>query len=340
MNIQQVSGSVTGDMGKESILLGDYALPNQVIGMATKEEVPVLKHVAWDGIVGLAQPTARLKAQGIRPLIDNLEFQGFFKKRQEAMQFTWFLGYQKGSLIMGGADLRQKRSTDEEFVWTPISKEEQWTITVRDVRAEKRNLKNYRFKQLGDIDDLGDLDEREGSSVEEKEQPAEQRQSDCADGCETIVDTGTYLTQGPKAQVNKIFQGVTMKTCDDMKSMPNIIFEVDGHSKGGRSTLVQLTLEPEDYVLQFKYQGKTDCVVGIYPENFSFLQGWTLGQINLRPFYTVFDRAGDQIGWVRANGDPKPAPGAGDDSRIPNSQQKDLHRFKQLIRDKIRNRSR
>lgn len=60
-----------------------------MIGLATSEEVPVLKHVTWDGIVGLAYPTQRLKSQGVLPLLDNLDFQGIFKKRDEAMQFTW-----------------------------------------------------------------------------------------------------------------------------------------------------------------------------------------------------------------------------------------------------------
>lgn len=60
-------------------------------------------------------------------------------------------------------------------------------------------------------------------------------------------------------------------------------------------------------------------MVGIYPENYSFMSGWTMGQLNLRPFYTVFDREGGQIGWVRANGNPEPKPGKGADSKIPNS---------------------
>lgn len=47
--------------------------------------------------------------------------------------------------------------------------------------------------------------------------------------------------------MKELFRNVTMKTCDDMKNMPNIVFEVEGHStRDGQSTLVQLTLEPED----------------------------------------------------------------------------------------------
>jgi hypothetical protein len=45
---------VYGDLAKETILMGDQAVPNQVVGFATSEEVPIMKHVIWDGIIGLA----------------------------------------------------------------------------------------------------------------------------------------------------------------------------------------------------------------------------------------------------------------------------------------------
>ena len=41
-----------------------------------------------------------------------------------------------------------------------------------------------------------------------------------------------------------------------------------------------------------------DCVIGIGPDNDP---GWTLGQVFLRSFYTVFDRDTDRVGFVRSN---------------------------------------
>lgn len=54
MHIQYLSGEVTGSMGKETLLLGDLVVPNQVIGVADVVEIPLLDEVIWDGILGLA----------------------------------------------------------------------------------------------------------------------------------------------------------------------------------------------------------------------------------------------------------------------------------------------
>lgn len=109
----------------------------------------------------------------------------------------------------------------------------------------------------------------------------------CDDGCNTIVDTGTYLVYGPKDMVNKLLEDDNMQLndCSDMKRMPNIVFELYGRKdKNGSQTVVELTLEPEDYVLQYEWRGSADCVIGIYPENSPWVSGWTLGQVFLKPF--------------------------------------------------------
>jgi len=54
MNIQYLSGRVAGEMGKETIILGDLKVKNQVIGMAYEVSIPLLDEVIWDGILGLA----------------------------------------------------------------------------------------------------------------------------------------------------------------------------------------------------------------------------------------------------------------------------------------------
>lgn len=60
-------------------------------------------------------------------------------------------------------------------------------------------------------------------------------------------------------------------------------------------------MTPEDYVLHFKIDGVDDCVIGIVPDTLD--QGWTLGQVFLRSFYTLFDRDNNRIGFVRSNQD-------------------------------------
>ena len=59
---------------------------------------------------------------------------------------------------------------------------------------------------------------------------------------------------------------------------------------------VVMTLKPIDYILKFEINRQEDCVVGISPDKDVI---WTLGQVFLRSFYTLFDRDDDRIGFAR-----------------------------------------
>jgi len=132
--------------------------------------------------------------------------------------------------------------------------------------------------------------------------------------CTAIVDTGTYLIYGPQDQVNNQLKDIVVNTCDDIKKLPKIIFEMYA---GEGENPARLTLHPHDYTLEFQVPSgdggetdcnkpedaesdncQSDCVLGLGPDND---EGWTLGQVFLRSFYTVFDRDKDMIGFIRAN---------------------------------------
>jgi hypothetical protein len=44
------------------------------------------------------------------------------------------LGPELGAVSFGGADMKYKRSMDEEFVWAPITEPNYWTINFHDAR--------------------------------------------------------------------------------------------------------------------------------------------------------------------------------------------------------------
>ena len=88
--------------------------------------------------------------------------------------------------------------------------------------------------------------------------------------------------------------GLTAMTgCGKYDNMPTFTF--DFHVKPGDSP-VSLELAPIDYILKFQMAGKDDCVVGISPDADVI---WTLGQVFLRSFYSVFDRDENRIGFAR-----------------------------------------
>ncbi len=71
-------------------------------------------------------------------------------------------------------------------------------------------------------------------------------------------------------------------------------FELQGESKEGLKKSIELILTPDDYVLHFQVDGEDDCVIGIVPDNLD--TGYTIGQVFLKAYYTVFDRDNARIG--------------------------------------------
>jgi hypothetical protein len=95
---------------------------------------------------------------------------------------------------------------------------------------------------------------------------------------------------------------MTLTSCDDRHKLPSLGFIFKGYTKDGKTEAFELILTPEDYVLEFEVNGKSDCVIGIGSDNED--SGWTLGQVFLRAYYTVFDRESEAIGFVKSNPDP------------------------------------
>jgi len=150
------------------------------------------------------------------------------------------------------------------FLFVPVSEETYWTIKLNDVKVQ------YPGKEMVS-----------GFC------PAN-------DGCTAIVDTGTYLLYGPQDQVQRMLTS-DINGCDHAQ-MPTIYF--DFHTTGSQPVI--LTLRPIDYILKFDNAGADECVLGVSPDKDVI---WTLGQVFLRSFYTVFDRDSNQIGFSRIRRD-------------------------------------
>ena len=56
-----------------------------------------------------------------------------------------------------------------------------------------------------------------------------------------------------KKLLNQNYLGdVVLDSCDKKSSLPNLVFEI----KGENDKIIELTLTPDDYVLQFNIDGK------------------------------------------------------------------------------------
>lgn len=272
MNIQYLSGKVTGDMVYETVGLGDIQVPRQEVGMADVVDITLLDDVVWDGILGLAYPTDELVTKGVTPLFDTMIDKKVLTSQGLANQFAYYINDKGGSMTFGGAncDLIVPPDTPAseciaKFNFVPVTEKSYWTVKLADVR----------FQYPG--------------------QPAVG--GNCpSGGCKAIVDTGTYLLYGPSAQVHRIING-GISDCSDYTQMPNIIFDFD---MGYNNAPLSLTLRPIDYILKFQMNQRDDCVVGISPDQDTI---WTLGQVFLRSFYTIFDRDSDRVGFAHLERD-------------------------------------
>ena len=115
---------------------------------------------------------------------------------------------------------------------------------------------------------------------------------------------------------------MSIESCADKHKLPNLGFIFKGVQQNGKDSAFELILTPEDYVLEFEVDGKSDCVVGIGSDNED--SGWTLGQVFLKAYYTVFDRESESVGFVKSNPNPfnPPAPAEDNISKHMNERNK------------------
>uniref|UniRef100_A0A8C5TPY3 Cathepsin D n=1 Tax=Malurus cyaneus samueli TaxID=2593467 RepID=A0A8C5TPY3_9PASS len=259
--IRYGTGSLSGFLSSDTVTLGDLKIQHQVFGEATKQPGTTFIAAKFDGILGLAYK--RISVQDVTPFFDNVMDQKLIPENV----FSFYLnrdpsGEPGGELVLGGTDPKYYKG---EFSWMNVTRKAYWQIHMDGV-----NVAN-------------------GVSV-------------CEGGCEAIVDTGTSLITGPTKEVKKIqaaigakplMKGEYMVPCDKVPTLPNVTMVLGGKS---------YELTGEQYILKIGAAGQVICMSGFSGLDIPPPGGplWILGDVFIGPYYSVFDRDNNRVGFAQS----------------------------------------
>uniref|UniRef100_A0A914C6B2 Peptidase A1 domain-containing protein n=1 Tax=Acrobeloides nanus TaxID=290746 RepID=A0A914C6B2_9BILA len=109
-----------------------------------------------------------------------------------------------------------------------------------------------------------------------------------------IVDTGTSLLAAPTSAFEKIRSALNGKSindgtyeidCNNKDNLPTITFTINGKN---------FEIKPSSYVQEFS----NGCLLGIMDAGSDDM--WILGDVFIRPYYTVFDHAKKRVGFAQS----------------------------------------
>ncbi|NXJ19994.1 CATD protein, partial [Dicrurus megarhynchus] len=257
--IQYGTGSLSGFMSQDTVTFGNLKVPNQTFGEATKQPGMTFIAAKFDGIMGLGYP--KIAVEGAEPVFDNIIKRKMINKNV----FSFYLnrdpaGTPGGELILGGVDPKYYKG---EFNYYNVTRRAYWQIHM-------------------DAVDVGN-----GLTV-------------CQGGCEAIVDTGTSLITGPTREVKKIQDAIGAKPlikgeyvvpCEKVPTLPNVTMVLGG--KG-------FSLTGDQYILKVGSGAGTICMSGFSGLDIPPPGGplWILGDVFIGPFYSVFDRDNNRVGFA------------------------------------------
>ncbi|XP_054420699.1 pepsin B [Pteronotus mesoamericanus] len=251
------SGSLSVVLGYDTVMVQNIVVNNQEFGLSENEPNNPFYYSDFDGILGMAYPNM---AVGNAPTV----MQGMLQQRQLTQPvFSFYFSRQPtyqygGELILGGVDTRLYSGP---IVWAPVTQELYWQIGIQEF-------------VIGN-----------------------QATGWCSQGCQAIVDTGTFLLAIPQQYMGSFLQatgaqqaqnGDFVVDCNSVQSLPTITFVISGS---------QFPLPPSAYV----FNNNGYCRLGIEATYLPSPNGqplWILGDVFLKEYYSVYDMANNRVGFA------------------------------------------
>ncbi|KAK2526626.1 Pgc [Columba guinea] len=252
------SASSTFTSSNQTYNIQNITVTNQEFGLSKNEPTQSFYYADFDGILGMGYPS--LESGGMATVLQGLLQQNQLAQPIFSIYFSREPAYNYGGeLILGEVNTQLFRG---DILWAAVTQQRYWQVA---------------------LDEFGIGDVVTGW---------------CRQGCQAIVDTGTFLLTVPREYMGSFVEAVGAQQtsygyeveCDEIQNMPTITFIISG---------VQLPLYPSAYVLN----NKGYCILGVEatylpPQNGQPL--WILGVVFLREYYTVFDMADNRVGFAPA----------------------------------------
>ncbi|KPP67437.1 progastricsin-like, partial [Scleropages formosus] len=292
------AGSLDGVFGYDTVNVGGIVITNQEVGLSTNEPGQNFVVAPFDGILGLSYPS--ISAGGETPVMDNMMQQNLL----QADLFAFYLtgNEQQGSEVaFGGVDNSKYQG---QIYWTAVTAETYWQIAINGFQINN------------------------------------QATGWCSQGCQAIVDTGTSQLTCPQQYLGYLMQSIGAQAdqyggyyvdCSEVSNLPTLSFTIGG---------VNLPLPPSAYISMkilflsnnvrrhnckrlyvnlcgrkkkkkrkkkhcsfLASQDNQYCEVAISSTYLPSQNGqplWILGDVFLRQYYSVYDRANNQVGFATA----------------------------------------
>jgi cathepsin D len=261
------TGSMEGKVDYDKLCFGCHddalCIDNQGFAESTDEPGVTFAYAKFDGILGLGYDS--ISENNITTPFTRLLESG---KCAEPV-FAFWLNRDPITSISKGGELTVC-GTDPahytgEIFYVPVTRQAYWQFTVDSVTVDGRTV---------------------------------------ASGFQAIADSGTSMLIGPKVEIDRIHRligaerdpetGMFIVDCKKVSSMPDIVFNINGKP---------FPLTSNEYIEKFTEGSTSFCFSGL-----GELKGregetnplWILGDVFIGPYYTVFDRANNKVGFAKS----------------------------------------
>ncbi|KAJ7404073.1 Cathepsin E [Willisornis vidua] len=259
-SIQYGTGSLTGLIGSDQVVVEGITVSNQQFAESISEPGKTFLDAAFDGILGLAYPS--LAVDGVTPVFDNMMAQNLV----ELPLFSVYMSQNPesslgGELLFGGFDTSRFTGT---LNWVPVTQQGYWQIQLDNVQVGG----TVTFCANG-----------------------------CQAIVDTGTSLLTGPTKDVKKLQNYIgavsVDGEYAVECSNLSAMPDVTFTINGLPYTLNAQAYTLMEQSDGMTFCLSgFQGN-DIPPPAGPL-------WILGDVFIRQFYSVFDRGNNRVGLAPA----------------------------------------